>query len=119
MPLHLNEHQAPYKGAYFAEHGLEGGPALGVEAPGDVTRRGLQVLEALRAAALLDALDEAVEGAADALQEQLVPGQELAVPLQEIHRDRQHPPQDVREPVPELHARPKDVFDCCERKRGR
>ena len=76
-----------------------------MQAPGDVTRGTLQVLQALAAAVLLYMLDEVVEGAADALEEELVARQELAVPLQQVHGDRQHPPQDVRKAVAQLQMR--------------
>ena len=44
----------------LVEHGLERGARLGVQAPGDITRRALQVLQALAAARLLHALYEVV-----------------------------------------------------------
>ena len=88
--------------AHPIEHGLEAGAALGVQRPGDVAGGGLQVLEALPAGGALGLLEEGVVGGADALQEQVVAVQELAVALQQEHRDGQHAAQHVQEAVAQL-----------------
>ena len=98
--------------AYLGKHGLEAGAGLGVQAPGHVARGALQVLLALPPAHLLCLLDEGVVGGPHPLQEEVVPVQELAVALQQVHGYGQHPPQDVRKPVPQLHN-PTHGLLCC------
>ena len=75
-----------------------------MQRPGDIARGALQVLQALVAALALSALQEGVVGGADALEKQVVAVQELAIALQQEHRDRQHPSEHVRKAVAELHA---------------
>ena len=78
-----------------------------MQGPGDVAGGGLQVLEALAAAAALGLLEEGVVGGADTLQEQVVAVQELAVALQQVHRDGQHSAQHVQEAVAQLCTTPR------------
>ena len=87
---------------HLGEHGFEAGPGLGVQGPGDVAGGALKVFLAFASAHLLSLLYEGMVGGAHPLQEQVVAIQELAVALQEVHGDGQHPPQDVGKPVPQL-----------------
>ena len=47
-------------------------------------------------------LDESMEGGAHTLQEQVVPGQELAIPLQQVQGCWHEPPQDVHQAEAQL-----------------
>ena len=90
--------------SYLRQHGLEAGPGLGVQAPGDVAGGALQVLLALAAAHLLSLLYEGMVRSTHPLQEDVMPIQELAIPLQQVHGYGQHAPQDVCKPVSQLHT---------------
>ena len=84
------------------EHGLEPGLVTGVEGPGDELCGGREVLAALVLARLDLLVDEFGKAAADALEERLVAGKDAALLLEEVHRHRQQPPGDVREPEAQL-----------------
>lgn len=88
----------------LGQHGLQAGPGLGVEAPSDISGGAHQVLLALAPAHLLSFLDESMVGCTHPLQEEVMPIQELAVPLKQVHGDGQHAPQDVGKAVPQLHV---------------
>ena len=94
--LHMQE-------AHPVEHGLQRGSALCVQGPGHVAGGALQVFHALLAAFFLSALQEGVVGGPHALQEEVMAVQELAIALQQEHRDRQHAPEHVRKAVAQLH----------------
>ena len=76
-----------------------------MEAPGDVSGGAHEVLLALAPAHLLGLLNEGMVGGAHPLQEEVVPIQELAVALEQVHGYGQHAPQDVGKAVPQLHGR--------------
>ena len=73
-----------------------------MKAPGDISGGAHEILLALAAADLLGLLNEGVVGGAHPLQEEVMPIQELAVTLEQVHGYGQHPPQDVGEAVPQL-----------------
>ena len=93
-----------YNVPYLGQHGLEAGSGLGMQTPGDVSCGALQVLLALPSAQLLSFLYESMVGGPNPLEEQVMPIQELAVPLQQVHCDGEHPSQDVGKPVAQLHS---------------
>lgn len=75
-----------------------------MQAPGDIAGGAHQVFLALASAHLLGLLDEGVVGSPYPLQEKVVPIQELAVALEQVHGNGQHPPQNVGKAVPQLHT---------------
>lgn len=89
---------------YLGQHGLEAGSRLGMQTPGDISCGALQVLLALPSAQLLSFLYECMIGGPNPLEEQVMPIQELAVPLQQVHCDGEHPSQDVGKSVAQLHS---------------
>ncbi len=90
--------------SYLGQHGLEAGSGLGVQAPRDIAGGALQVLLALAAAHLLSLLYEGMVRSTHPFQEEVMPIQELAVPLQQVHGYGQHAPQDVCKAVSQLHT---------------
>ena len=76
-----------------------------MKAPGDISGGAHEVLLALATAHLLSLLNEGMVGSAHPLQEEVMPIQELAVALEQVHSYGQHPPQDVCKAVPQLHGR--------------
>lgn len=77
-----------------------------MEAPGHISGGAHEVLLALASAHLLSLLDEGMVGGAHPLQEEVMPVQELAVSLKQVHGYGQHAAQDVGEAVPQLHGKP-------------
>lgn len=75
-----------------------------MEAPSDISGGAHQILLALAPAHLLSLLNERVVGGTHPLQEQVMPIQELAVALKQVHGYGQHAPQDVGKAVPQLHV---------------
>ena len=87
------------------QHGLEARSGLGMEAPGDISGGAHQVLLAFAPAHLLSFLNEGMIGGAHPLQEEVMPIQELAVSLKQVHGYGQHAPQDVGKAVPQLRGK--------------
>ena len=75
-----------------------------MQTPGDISCGALQVLLALSSAQLLSFLYKRMIGGPNPLQEQVMPIQELAVPLQQVHCNGEHSPQDVGKSVAQLHS---------------
>ena len=88
--------------SYLRQHGFEAGSGLGVQAPGDIASGALEVLLALAAAHLLSLFYKGMVRSTHPLQEEVMPIQKLAIPLQEVHGYGQHAPQDVGKPVSQL-----------------
>ena len=74
-----------------------------MKAPGDISGGAHEVLLALAPAHLLGFLNEGMVGGAHPLQEEVMPIQELAVALKQVHSYGQHPPQDMGKAVTQLH----------------
>ena len=51
---------------------------------------------------LLRLVNEGMEGGANTFEEEVMPIEELAVLLEQVHGNGQHAPKDVGEPVPQL-----------------
>lgn len=83
-----------------------------MQAPGDVSSGALQVFQALGPAVLLGVLNEGMVRSTHSLQEQVVPVQELAVLLQEVHGNGQHPSQHVCKAVPQLQQHTQSWYYC-------